>query len=135
MIQTVSPTRILPPLSRNKGAAAAYRHKGYIQRLTNLDQKKFNSSLSKSVGLKDYQEILATNKTMYIVNRDLQLEIIEEKQKNEKLTEDLEGYHEMKADYESLLETMVDWRSDMGQKSTKEDVVAEMKENREILGL
>ncbi|ENO2186942.1 type II toxin-antitoxin system PemK/MazF family toxin [Vibrio sp. 2art] len=74
MIETISLTRILPPLAKpikKVGRQAAQRSDGYPHKLSKIDLKALDKALSVIVGISDYQEIKEKNSELYLSNSAL----------------------------------------------------------------
>ncbi|HHG3339669.1 type II toxin-antitoxin system PemK/MazF family toxin [Vibrio parahaemolyticus] len=74
MIETVSLTRILPPLAKpikKGGRQAAQRSDGYPHKLSKIDMQALDGALSVTVGIGDYQAIKDKNTELYLSNSSL----------------------------------------------------------------
>lgn len=110
MIKTVALTRVLPPLSKQRGTRAAFRDNRYSKKLKGADKKAFKQALSHAVGLTDYYDLKEKVGKYY-------QELQELKPNNENLTDQVAELTLEKADfevmigrYEALMEIMTDWR-------------------------
>ncbi|MGE0013299.1 MAG: hypothetical protein AB7S62_13820 [Azoarcus sp.] len=110
MIKTVALTRVLPPISRQRGTRAAFRDHRYSKKLNGADRAAFKQALSHAVGLTDYCDLKEKVSEYY---RELQVI----KPENEILAKQMVRLMREKADfeamaerYEVLLEIMTDWR-------------------------
>jgi len=110
MIKTVALTRILPPLSKQRGTKAAFRDNRYSKKLNGADVARFKQALSHAVGLADYYVLKERVSEYY-----QELQAI--RPENESLVGQVAQLMREKADfevmasrYEILLEIMTDWR-------------------------
>lgn len=125
MIKTVALTRVLPPLSRQRGATAAFRDNRYSKKLNGADRALFKQALSHAVGLTDYCDLRKKVSEYY---RTLQVLIPEKEglvKQVTRLTQEKADFEAMTKRCEALLEMMTDWRMGVsGGSDSLEDVRA-----------
>ncbi|WP_299022237.1 type II toxin-antitoxin system PemK/MazF family toxin [uncultured Photobacterium sp.] len=145
MAQTVSMSRVLPPMSVNIHGKkeVIYRNSKYPHRLSKLDESSLATALNYAVGCGDYEEI-KKQRHKYFTDR-LQL-LNENKENQERLTllggqlatnkTELEALRETKKQFDALFEIMVDWKNQISQKNInelEEEIREEIRNYMELL--
>lgn len=103
MIKTVALTRVLPPVSIQRGVRAAFRDNRYSKKLKSRDKKAFKQALSHAVGLTDYYDLKDKVSEYY-----QELEVL--KPTNASLMQEKAASEITSSRYDALLEMMTDWR-------------------------
>ncbi|WP_417526349.1 type II toxin-antitoxin system PemK/MazF family toxin [Marinomonas shanghaiensis] len=113
MIETVSLSRILPPVSRVKGGASLTRNTKYPYKLSGVDMKKLTNSLASSIGLKDYQSNQQKLKDLFQDNRALKERVCsledaysKQQKENASLIDDLKHLEAMKLCLEDFYQSI-----------------------------
>lgn len=110
MIKTVALTRVLPPISRQRGTRAAFRDNRYSKKLNGSDKAVFKQALSHAVGLTDYSELKEKVSEYY---QELQVVRPEKETLAEqvaRLTREKTALELRTKRSEALFEIMTDWR-------------------------
>lgn len=139
MIQTVSHRRVFPPLARSIKARKPIRHKHYPNRLTRSDLQLLNMSLSSSVGLSDYQELVNRASSAAGESHQLRSELARLRSELDSKNVELEQLNGYERQFRGLLETMIQWKMhidpSLDKESAQNSILAEAAENLEILDL
>lgn len=127
MIQTVSTTRILPPLSIHQ--KTEYRDTNYPNKLTSADYKKFEKALAASIGIGDYFDL--KNEKEEKKNEILSLETI-----NSDLKQQVDLLQDLKSKHGALMEMMIDMKRGLHNYSVEtaaQEIEKDIKSYLEIL--
>ncbi|MCH8544218.1 MAG: type II toxin-antitoxin system PemK/MazF family toxin [Alcanivorax sp.] len=120
MIKTVAHSRILPPLSKQRGATKPFRDNRYSKKLNSADRATFKQALSHAVGLADYYDVKEKVSDYY---RKLEAANHENENLAEqvvRLTAEQARVEAVASRCEALLEIMIDWRRGVSEDSLEQ---------------
>jgi hypothetical protein len=109
MIKTVALSRILPPLSLQRGTRAPFRDNRYSKKLNGADKTAFKQALSHAVGLTDYYELKEKVSSYFNELQKLKPQNEELIDQVTRLTQEKTDSDEVVKRHEVLLEIMTDW--------------------------
>lgn len=120
LMQTVSMTRILPPLSKQKNKAFPFRDTKYPHKLVLDDIKKLEGALSASVGCGDYQTVKEERNQLRIISQDTSTELNDLRNEYTHLEQEKARLTNVEERFNALMEIMIDWKLGIGSASTAE---------------
>lgn len=122
LMQTISMTRVLPPISVQKGRPRPFRDTRYTHKLCVNDLKQFERALSATVGCGDYQEVKDERNQLRLENRDIERELDSLRAENTAL----QRLTSLDQRHSALIEIMVDWKRSLNTNMTEQDAKAEI---------